>query len=119
MSRKNKVGVKHDKDKLKPRLVMQDMALALQAVSAVATFGANKYTEGGWLTVPHAQDRYMDALYRHLLADSTDSIHDRESGLLHLAHAAWNALAVLELELREGTCLMRGCNSTFDGASGE
>lgn len=119
MSRKNKTGVKHDKDKLKPRLVMQDMARALQAVSAVATYGAHKYTEGGWLDVPDGRDRYTDALYRHLMTNSTDNIYDHESGLLHLAHAAWNALAILELELREGASVTRVFTSTFDEDLGE
>lgn len=119
MSDKNKAGVKHDKGKLKPRLVMQDMALALQAVAAVATYGAHKYTEGGWLDVPDGRDRYTDALYRHLLANSTDSIHDHESGLLHLAHAAWNALAVLELELRSGADLTRPHGTAIDLRTGE
>lgn len=118
MSRKNKAGVKHDKDKLKPRLVMQDMARALQAVAAVATYGAHKYTEGGWLDVPDGRDRYTDALYRHLLADNI-GVYDHESGLLHLAHAAWNALAILELELRDGASVTRVFTSTFDEDSGE
>jgi hypothetical protein len=63
----------------------------------VGTFGADKYTLHGWLAVENGEERYMDALFRHLLADEET---DAESDLPHLAHAAWNALAVLELHLR-------------------
>ena len=45
-----------------------------------------------------AKLEYTDALYRHLLAESPD---DPDTGLLHAAHAAWNALARLELLLKE------------------
>jgi hypothetical protein len=36
---------------------------------------------------------------RHLLAQAAGEINDPESGLPHAAHAAWNALAVLELSI--------------------
>lgn len=45
--------------------------------------------------------RYLDALVRHLLAMVVDPDGlDPETGLPHLAHVAWNALAVLELQAR-------------------
>lgn len=81
-------------------LVLGDFKHAVVAVGEVGTFGANKYTDHGWLDVPQGPARYRDALLRHLFADET---HDPESGLPHLAHAAWNALAILELELRAST----------------
>lgn len=93
-------GVKHDQNKIKPRLIINSMPRALAAVSTVATYGANKYTEDGWVDVPDASKRYADAMYRHLLQHAGGETHDEESGLHHLAHAAWNALAVLELALR-------------------
>lgn len=68
---------------------------------AVGTFGAEKYTKGGWLDVPDGVERYTDALYRHLLAEGRGELVDHESGLLHAAHSAWNALARLDLMLRE------------------
>lgn len=82
----------------KPRMgLLSDFRHALVVVGQVATFGAEKYSPGGWLSVPDGERRYQDALWRHLLADGET---DEQSGLLHAAHAAWNALAVLELELR-------------------
>jgi hypothetical protein len=94
------IGVKYDGDKVRPSLVLSDMSRALIAVSQVATFGARKYTPGGWLAVEDGLARYVDAKDRHRLSSAIES-YDKESGLLHAAHEAWNALAVLEIMLRE------------------
>jgi len=77
---------------------------ALKAVAEVSEVGANKYTWKGWETVPDGFTRYTDAMSRHLLAESSDGIWDdapNGTGLLHAACVAWNALARLELLLRE------------------
>lgn len=96
----NTPGAKNDADKNRLGLVLGDFANALVHVGHVGTFGANKYTDHGWLVVPDGVQRYTDALYRHLLAEAAGEVFDRDSDLLHAAHAAWNALAVLELKLR-------------------
>ena len=80
--------------------VLGDFSLALLEVARVGTFGANKYTRGGWQSVPDGVIRYSDALWRHLLAERHEP-NDSDSGLLHAAHLAWNALSRLELILRE------------------
>ena len=90
----NEPGAKLDSGKVRPALVIQGFRKALLAVSEVGTFGAAKYTDDGWKSVPDGRKRYEDALYRHLLAEGVDE----QSGLPHLAHAAWNLLAMLELE---------------------
>jgi hypothetical protein len=74
---------------------------ALAAVAMVSEYGAQKYTWKGWETVPDGIDRYGDALVRHLCSEHKGEQADKDSGLLHAAHAAWNALARLELILRE------------------
>lgn len=75
---------------------------ALAAVGEVSAYGNKKYGEwGGWVKVDNAEGRYLDALVRHLVAQSSEGEFDSESGLLHQAQVAWNALAVLELDLRE------------------
>ena len=79
---------------------LADFGQALLAVAEVSTFGARKYTRGGWLAVPDGQARYTDAMWRHLLKEGTEAA-DPDSGLSHAAHAAWNALARLELAIRE------------------
>jgi len=70
---------------------------ALTAIAEVSDFGAKKYTWNGWESVPDGINRYGDALARHMLVDGLDA----QSGLSHAAHAAWNALARLELILRQ------------------
>lgn len=72
---------------------------AIAAISAVSSFGATKYAWAGWRYVPNGLDRYSDALVRHLAAEGEGQVLDPDSGLLHAAHAAWNALARLELIL--------------------
>jgi hypothetical protein len=94
-------GAKLDAGKLRAGLVLGDFSYALQEVARVGTYGANKYTARGWMQVPNATNRYSDALWRHLLEDARGLVLDEESGLQHLAHAAWNILAVLELRRKE------------------
>lgn len=93
-------GAKLDTGKPRCSLVLGAFANALLEVSRVGTFGADKYSDNGWLEVPNGQQRYADALHRHLLLDASGEVVDSESELSHKAHAAWNALAILELELR-------------------
>lgn len=64
----------------------------------VGTFGAKKYTDNGWREVPDADNRYYEALGRHLF--SRRNVDD-QTGLSHMAHATWNALALLELQLKD------------------
>ena len=94
-------GAKLDAGKVRPSLIFNDMPRALLAVANVATFGANKYSDGGWQHVPNAIKRYTDAMDRHRLMEFIEGPTDRESGLPHAAHLAWNALAALELMLRD------------------
>lgn len=91
-------GAKLDYGKIKASLLL-DFGLALKEVAKVCTYGANKYSMGGWQYVPNGIERYSDALWRHLLAEKYSRV-DSESELLHAAHLAWNALARLELMLR-------------------
>ena len=72
---------------------------ALEAVAEVSGFGARKYTWGGWRSVPNGASRYGDAMARHLTKEAYEGDFDFDSGLRHAAHAAWNALARLELLL--------------------
>lgn len=74
---------------------------AIAAVAAVSGFGASKYAWAGWRGVSDGFNRYSDAMVRHLLAESTGETVDPDSGLLHAAHAAWGALARLEILIEE------------------
>ena len=97
----HEAGAKLDDGKIMGGL-LSDFSLALMAVAEVGTFGAKKYTRGGWQTVPDGVTRYKDALWRHLLEEKHEDV-DTQSGFKHEAHLAWNALARLELMLREET----------------
>ena len=97
----HEAGAKLDAGKPLAALVLGDFARALLAVSEVGTFGARKYTASGWIEVPDGIQRYDNALMRHWLKGHAGETHDQDSGLLHAAHLAWNALARLELMLRE------------------
>lgn len=93
-------GAKLDAGKLKASLVLGDFSRALTEVIRVGTFGANKYTDHGWLAVPDGVNRYSDAMQRHYLKEQSGEQLDADSGLVHASHLAWNALARLELMLR-------------------
>ena len=97
----HEAGAKLDAGKNRLDLVLGDFSRALWEVGRVGTYGANKYTDRGWVSVPNGLQRYGDALLRHYLQYKRGEAFDPESDLHHLAHAAWNALALLERTLRE------------------
>lgn len=74
---------------------------AISSVAECSAFGAIKYEWGGWRSVPNGIERYSDALVRHLTYEGEGEVLDPDSGLLHAAHCAWNALARLELMLQD------------------
>lgn len=74
---------------------------AISSVAEVSAFGASKYAWKGWEGVSDGYNRYSDAMVRHLMYEGQEEILDPDSGLLHAAHAAWNALARLELLIKE------------------
>lgn len=92
-------GSKLDAGKNRLGLVLLGFTRALQAVGQVGTYGAIKYTDNGWQSVPKGKERYTDALLRHLFKEATGEVTDKDTGIEHAAHAAWNALARLELLL--------------------
>lgn len=97
-------GKKYDEDKPITGTILQDFGNALNAVALVGTFGAQKYSKSNWLKVDNGIERYTDAMARHFIIETNEE-YDEESGLLHAAHTAWNALARLELILRSGSSI--------------
>jgi hypothetical protein len=83
------------------RGAVQYFPRALIAVAGVSAYGAEKYTWGGWESVPDGVDRYSDAMGRHLVGEVIDGPIDPLTDLMHAAQVAWNALARLELMLRD------------------
>lgn len=74
---------------------------ALAGVAELSAFGAKKYTPFGWAAVPNGIARYTDGLVRHLSSEMRGEYSDSETELPHAYATAWNALARLELMLRE------------------
>lgn len=104
----HKAGAKMDAGK--PQLYRHLVAMfprALTAVSQVSAVGEEKYTYMGWAAVPDGEARYREAGLRHLFAEACGEVVDQadqrmvERGITHAAQASWNALARLELMLKE------------------
>jgi len=96
----NEAGAKLDAGKNRLGLVLFGFARALQEVGKVGTYGAKKYTDNGWVEVSDGERRYTDAMFRHLFNEASGEKFDHDTEILHAAHAAWNALARLDLMLR-------------------
>ena len=92
-------GLKLDSGKLAYHLLDAE-ALAEQV--AVLTYGGILYEPGNWAHVEDADDRYFDALQRHLRDARRGRSIDPESSLLSLAHAACCIHFLLAIELRDG-----------------
>lgn len=72
---------------------------ALLAVGEVAGFGAQKYARYNFAK-GYKWSLSYDAMQRHLQAFWDGQDNDTESGLSHLAHAAWHCLALLSFVAR-------------------
>ena len=82
----------------KPRVSLVPSQI-IYDIARVREYGNNKYPEGGkdnWKGVE--PERYIDAMYRHLLQFKDDPKGvDEESGLPHLWHLACNCAFLCEL----------------------
>lgn len=85
----------------KARMELLPLA-ALEAIAQVMTFGANKYADDGWKSLPKGQQRYTGAMLRHLTAIQEGETLDPESGLPHIAHVACNAVFLTHFEIHKG-----------------
>lgn len=85
-------GKKYDTGKLRIDLIP---AQALEELAAVYTYGANKYADHNWRR-GIKWSRVFGAMMRHLWAFWRGEDLDEESGLPHLAHAAFGCFALLE-----------------------
>jgi hypothetical protein len=94
-------GAKLDAGKVMAGQILAQFPRALEAIAKVGTFGARKYSLGGWLHVQDAAVRYSDAEVRHWLARHRGEELDKDSKMPHSWHRAWNVMAQLELELRD------------------
>lgn len=87
--------IKSDEGKLELSLVPTQ---AIKDIAEVRMYGRDKYGDSeSWRKVDKV--RYIDALYRHLLAyiDDNKSV-DEESGLPHIKHMACNIAFLCHME---------------------
>jgi 5'(3')-deoxyribonucleotidase len=68
---------------------------AINEIAKVYTMGAQKYAPHNWRK-GMAWSRVIGSLKRHLNELENCRDYDEESGLLHAAHVAWNAITLLE-----------------------
>jgi hypothetical protein len=99
MDPREEIGVKYDNAKASPTLLP---ILALKEVIKVLGFGAKKYARDNWQKVPNAEERYLDAAWRHLIALTEGEENDEESGLNHAAHCICCLLFLLWFKLKKG-----------------
>jgi len=94
------IGTKYDQDKLQYSLIPSH---ALEQIAKNLTVGLKKYKErDNWKKVQGAEQRYLDALYRHLEAHRRGELYDTDSSvpdMLHMAAVAVNAMFLLEFML--------------------
>ena len=112
-------GAKDDSGKLRMGLVLSGFIPSLLEVCKIGTFGANKYTANGWQEVEKGYDRYEDAMFRHWAAFKMGEKNDPESGFPHLAHFAWNALAILTFYLKGKIHGSENCSGFNQSTGGE
>lgn len=92
------IGAKHDAGKRRWTLIPLG---PLRAVVDVLEFGASRYGAGNWQHVENAQQRYLDALWRHLTAYTSGEKDDLDSLQPHLAHVVCCALFLIWFEGRK------------------
>lgn len=85
-------------DKLRWDLLPLDL---IEKLVEVYHFGAKKYAPNTWKGLPDGENRYRAALMRHLTAHFKGELRDAESGLLHMQHLAWNAIALLHFAIEQ------------------
>lgn len=88
--------LKFDDDKLRYELMPPD---ALEQLARVYTIGAKKYGPRSWER-GIVFCRIFGALIRHAMRWLMGEDDDPEDGISHMAHAAWNCLALVAYQCR-------------------
>ena len=91
-------GVKYDQGKLQWHLFPFKAA---GEIVKVLMHGARKYSPDNWQYVDDFENRYFDAAMRHMTDYLAGKRHDKDSGLLILAHAACDLLFLIWKEMQK------------------
>lgn len=73
---------------------------AMQEVARVYGYGAKKYADNNWLK-GYSWSLSFGALLRHVALAMLGEDRDKETGLLHTAHAAFHCLAITTFIMRK------------------
>ncbi len=90
-------GYRYNSKKLRFDLLPAD---ALTELVKVYTQGAQKYEPRNW-ELGLSWTETSGSLLRHLFKFMMGEKIDEDSGLHHMAHAAWNAITLLAMSLRD------------------
>ena len=71
---------------------------ALNEIAQVYTYGTIKYDDDNWWKGLRWKKEVFGCILRHIWKWFRGEVNDDESGLHHLAHAAWNCMALMEYE---------------------
>ena len=71
---------------------------AMDQIAQVYTYGTIKYDDDNWWKGLKWKKDVFGCICRHIWKWFRGEKHDDESGLHHLAHAAWNCMALMEYE---------------------
>lgn len=87
---------------------------ALVALVRVMEQGAKKYAKDNWLKGGRPDKDYLDSLTRHLKAFVGGEVYDPETGCMHMAQVAWNALALIRTNYLPEYCEVQHPNKLDD-----
>lgn len=89
-------GLRYDTGKNRLELIPAEWPLAL---GEVLTAGANKYADRNWER-GMSWSKMIGCALRHLYKFMLGERYDPETGCHHLAHCAWNILALMTYDVR-------------------
>lgn len=95
IEQKSEAGLRFDAGKSRWDLVPPEIGELVD----VYTFGATKYAARNW-ELGMSWGRVFGSLLRHAWAFWRGEDIDRETGMHHMAHCAWNAIALLTYSRR-------------------
>ena len=75
--------------------------LTIEEIVKVYTAGAKKYAPNNWMHLENGYERYKAALFRHICEFERGNWRDADTGCIHLAQVAWNAIAMLHIEMEK------------------
>lgn len=71
---------------------------SMDQIAQVYTYGTRKYDDDNWWKGLRWKRDVLGCIFRHVWKWVRGEKWDDESGLHHLAHAAWNCIALMEYE---------------------